>query len=249
MKKVALITGVMGGIGSATVNAFLEQGWRVFGLDRNVPEDNPTDVHYIDCDLADPTAIEKAISKVAGLVDRLDALVNNAAVQITKPLIEMSLEEWDLIMATNLRPAFLTAKLGYALLKQAQGTIIHVSSVHAVATSKDIAAYAASKGGLAALTRAMAIEFAEDGIRVNAVLPGAVDTPMLRDGLRRGHVGDGTDEELLEALGQKTVMGRVGTPEEIAQTILYLADSEKSGFMTGHHLIVDGGATIRLSTE
>jgi NAD(P)-dependent dehydrogenase (short-subunit alcohol dehydrogenase family) len=78
VKKVALITGVMGGIGSATANAFLEQGWRVFGLDRNAPEDNPTDVHYIDCDLADPTAIEKAISKVAGLVDRMDALVNNA---------------------------------------------------------------------------------------------------------------------------------------------------------------------------
>jgi NAD(P)-dependent dehydrogenase (short-subunit alcohol dehydrogenase family) len=161
----------------------------------------------------------------------------------------MTLDEWDLIMDTNLRPAFLLVKYCYPLLKQARGTVIHVSSVHAVATSKDIAAYAASKGGLVALTRAMAIEFAGDGIRVNAVLPGAVDTPMLRDGIRRGHVGDGTDEELLDALGRKTVMGRVGQPEEIAQTILYLADSEKSGFMTGHPLIVDGGATIRLSTE
>jgi NAD(P)-dependent dehydrogenase (short-subunit alcohol dehydrogenase family) len=102
------------------------------------------------------------------------------------------------------------------MLKRAMGAVINVSSVHAVATSKDIAAYAASKGGLVALTRAMAIEFADDGIRVNAILPGAVDTPMLRDGIRRGHVGDGTDEELLEALGQKTVMGRVGQPEEIA---------------------------------
>jgi glucose 1-dehydrogenase len=249
MKKVALITGVMGGIGSATANAFLEQGWQIFGLDRNAPEHSPKGAHYMVCDLADPIAIEKTFVEVCGMVDRVDALVNNAAVQITKPLIEMTLEEWDLTMATNLRPAFLTAKFGYDLLKRAQGTIIHVSSVHAVATSKDIAAYAASKGGLVTLTRAMAIEFADDGIRVNAVLPGAVDTPMLRDGLRRGHVGDGTDEELLEALGRNTVMGRVGQPEEIAQTIFYLADSQKAGFMTGHHLIVDGGATIRLSTE
>ena len=249
MKKVALITGVMGGIGSATANAFLEQGWQVFGLDRIAPDKSPAGAQYMVCDLSDPIAIEKTITKVSGMVDRIDALVNNAAVQITKPLIKMSIEEWDLIMATNLRPAFLTAKHCYDLLKHAKGTIIHVSSVHAVATSKDIAAYAASKGGLVALTRAMAIEFADDGIRVNAVLPGAVDTPMLRDGLRRGHVGDGADEELLEALGRNTVMGRVGQPEEIAQTILFLADSQKSGFMTGHHLIVDGGATIRLSTE
>lgn len=249
MKKVALVTGVMGGIGSATAEAFLADGWQVIGIDRDTPQVSHEDAHYLVCDLADPEAIETSISEISQTVDRLDALVNNAALQITKPLITMSLEEWDLIMATNLRPAFLTAKYAYPLLKQAKGTIINVSSVHAVATSKDIAAYAASKGGLVALTRAMAIEFADDGIRVNAVLPGAVDTPMLRDGLRRGHVGDGADEDLLHALGAKTVMGRVGNPEEIAQTILYLADPEKSGFMTGHPLIVDGGATIRLSTE
>jgi NAD(P)-dependent dehydrogenase (short-subunit alcohol dehydrogenase family) len=249
MKKVALITGVMGGIGSATMSAFLEQGWQVFGLDKGVPKESLDDANYLKCDLADPIAIEKTIAEITQSVDRMDALVNNAAAQITKPLTTMTLEEWDLIMETNLRPAFLTVKHSYPMLKRAKGTIINVSSVHAVATSKDIAAYAASKGGLVALTRAMAIEFADDGIRVNAILPGAVDTPMLRDGIRRGHVGDGTDEELLDALGQKTVMGRVGQPEEIAQTILYLADPQKSGFMTGHPLIVDGGATIRLSTE
>ena len=249
MKKIALVTGVMGGIGSATAEAFLAEGWQVFGLDRDAPKQSPDGAQYMICDLADPKAIEASVAEISASVDRLDALVNNAAVQITKPLITMSLEEWDLIMATNLRPAFLTVKYGYSLLKRAQGSVIHVSSVHAVATSKDIAAYAASKGALVALTRAMAIEFADDGIRVNAVLPGAVDTPMLRDGIRRGHVGDGTDEELLDALGRKTVMGRVGQPEEIAQTILFLADPLKSGLMTGHPLIVDGGATIRLSTE
>jgi len=249
MEKVALITGIMGGIGSATAKAFLAEGWQVFGLDRNVTDDSLEGARNLVCDLADPDAIEASIAEVAHSVDRLDALVNNAAVQITKPLITMTLEEWDLIMATNLRPTFLTAKFSYAMLKRVKGTIINVSSVHAVATSKDIAAYAASKGGLVALTRAMAIEFADDGIRVNAVLPGAVDTPMLRDGLRRGHVGEGTDEELLDALGRNTVIGRIAQPDEIARTILYLADPRKSGFMTGNPLIVDGGATIRLSTE
>jgi NAD(P)-dependent dehydrogenase (short-subunit alcohol dehydrogenase family) len=239
----------MGGVGSATASVFLDEGWQVFGLDRNAPGQSPEGARFMVCDLSEPEAIEEAVGEISQIVDHLDVLVNNAAIQICKPLVEMSLEEWDLTMATNLRPAFLTVKHAYPLLKQAKGTIINVSSVHAVATSKDIAAYASSKGGLLALTRAMAIEFAGDGIRANAILPGAVDTPMLREGLRRGHAGEGTDEELLLELGRNTVMGRVATPDEIAQTILFLADPSKSGFLTGTPLIADGGATIRLSTE
>jgi len=100
-----------------------------------------------------------------------------------------------------------------------------------------------------ALSRAMAIEFAPDNIRVNAILPGAVDTPMLRAGLGRGHVGHGDMQERLDNLARKTVNGRVGTPEEIAHAIYFLADNEQSSFMTGQALVVDGGATARLSTE
>jgi NAD(P)-dependent dehydrogenase (short-subunit alcohol dehydrogenase family) len=129
------------------------------------------------------------------------------------------------------------------------GAIVNVSSVHAVATSKHIAAYAASKGGMLALTRALAIELAPDNIRVNTVLPGAVDTSMLRDGLNRDHAGSGTAEERLENLARNTVSGKIGKPEEIAQTILFLADPEKSSFITGQPLVIDGGATARLSTE
>jgi NAD(P)-dependent dehydrogenase (short-subunit alcohol dehydrogenase family) len=121
--------------------------------------------------------------------------------------------------------------------------------VHAVASSKDIAAYAASKGGMLALTRAMAIEFAPVNVRVNAILPGAVDTPMLRSGLNRDHAGTGSLEERLENLARNTVSGKIGTPVEIAQAIFFLADGELSSFMTGQALIVDGGATARLSTE
>jgi NAD(P)-dependent dehydrogenase (short-subunit alcohol dehydrogenase family) len=136
------------------------------------------------------------------------------------------------------------------LLQEAGGgAIVNVSSVHAVQTSANIASYAASKGGLLALTRAMAIEFAPDNIRVNAILPGAVDTPMLHAGLGRGHVGAGDLHQRLENLASKTVNGRVGKPSEIASAIYFLADDQQSSFMTGQALIVDGGATARLSTE
>jgi NAD(P)-dependent dehydrogenase (short-subunit alcohol dehydrogenase family) len=137
----------------------------------------------------------------------------------------------------------------YPLLKIAQGSIVNVSSVHAIATSDQIAAYASSKGGLVAFTRACAIEFAPDQIRVNAVLPGAVNTPMLQSGLSRGHLSADDLEQQLQQLGQKTVNGRVGNPKEIAQSIYFLADSTQSSFMTGQTLVLDGGATAKLSTE
>ena len=127
--------------------------------------------------------------------------------------------------------------------------MVNVSSVHAVATSVNIATYAASKGGLLALTRAMAIEFAPDNIRVNAILPGAVDTPMLRSGLQRGHLAGSEITDRLDNLARKTVNGRIGEPREIAHAIYFLADSTQSSFMTGQALVVDGGATARLSTE
>jgi NAD(P)-dependent dehydrogenase (short-subunit alcohol dehydrogenase family) len=176
-------------------------------------------------------------------------LVNNAAIQIAKPLIQTTLEEWDALMAINLRAVFYGVQRAYPLLKAAHGAIVNVSSVHAVTTSADIASYAASKGALLSLTRAMAIEFAKDYVRVNAILPGAVDTPMLEAGLSRGHVTGGTLEDRKNDLARKHVIGRVGTPEEIAKAIVFLADNDQSSFMTGHPLIVDGGATIRLSTE
>jgi NAD(P)-dependent dehydrogenase (short-subunit alcohol dehydrogenase family) len=134
-------------------------------------------------------------------------------------------------------------------MRKCGGAIVNVSSVHALATSKNIAAYAASKGALLAFTRATAIELAPDNIRVNAVLPGAVDTPMLRAGLNRGHVKMGNIEDSVCELGKKHVLGRIGLPEEIGQTILFLADDERSSFITGHGLIVDGGAIAKLSTE
>ena len=246
-----LMTGAAGGIGRATVRVFAEEGWKVIGVDRATKfAEFPDDGVYIQADISLPEQQAEIYEKVSAVTSSLDAVVHNAAVQIAKPLIETTAEEWDLVMASNLRSVFLGAKMAYPLLKEGGGAaIVNVSSVHAVATSADIAAYAASKGGLLALTRAMAIEFAPDEIRVNAILPGAVDTPMLRAGFDRGHLGEGNVLERLENLARKTVNGRVGQPEEIARSIYFLADNNQSSFITGQALIVDGGATARLSTE
>ena len=249
--KTVLITGAAGGIGRATVELFSESGWRVIGVDRSAfGASFPETGLFIQADISEPKELEAIFTQAQSFSDRLDALVNNAAVQIAKPLLETSVEEWDEVMVSNLRVVFLAMKLAFPLFQSAGGgAVVNVSSVHAVATSANIASYAASKGGMLALTRAMAIEFAPDDIRVNAILPGAVDTPMLHAGLSRGHVGDGSLPERLENLANKTVIGRVGKPEEIAHAIYFLADNTQSSFMTGQALIVDGGATARLSTE
>ncbi len=249
--RTVLVTGASGGIGRATVRLFAKNCWHVIGVDR-MPfgGDFPQGGLFIQADNAEPQDVQRIYSEAQAFTDRLDALVNNAALQIAKPLLETSIEEWDRVMATNLRAAFLHARLAHPFLKKAGGgAIINVSSVHAVQTSANISAYAASKGGLLALTRAMAIEFAGDGIRVNAILPGAVDTPMLRAGLGRGHVSGEDIHARLENLARKTVNGRVGQPDEIAHVIYFLADGTQSSFMTGQAMVVDGGATARLSTE
>jgi NAD(P)-dependent dehydrogenase (short-subunit alcohol dehydrogenase family) len=249
--KTVLITGAGGGIGRATVHHFASKGWRVIGVDRaDFGEDFPANGRFIQADISRPESTEEIFRQARDFHPTLDALVNNAAIQVAKPLVETSVEEWDAVMASNLRSIFLFVKLAHPLLKAAGGgAVVNVSSVHAVATSANIAAYAASKGGLLALTRAAAIELAADNIRCNAVLPGAVDTPMLRAGLDRGHLQGEDILSRLDNLARKTVNGRVGKPEEIAHAIYFLADDEQSSFMTGQALIVDGGATARLSTE
>lgn len=251
ISKTVLITGAAGGIGRATVALFAQLGWRVIGVDRaDYGADFPVNGLFIQSDVSLADNIEAIFFQARGFTDRLDALVNNAAVQVAKPLLETSLEEWNTVLASNLSSVFLAVKLAHPLFKIASGgAIVNVSSVHAIATSANIAAYAASKGGILALTRAMAIEFAPDNIRVNAVLPGAVDTPMLRAGLNRGHVSGGDILERLDNLARKTVNGRIGKPEEIAHAIYFLADEVQSSFMTGQALVIDGGATARLSTE
>lgn len=276
--RAVLITGAAGGIGIATVATFLSKGWYVIGVDRapvSVNQDWLEEAMYQTNDRADGnfqadffqrTVFIQADISLHGEMENiftqasthlnsvglpgLKALINNAAIQIAKPIVETNVEEWDAVMASNLRSVFLGAKLAHPLLKAAGGgAIVNVSSVHAIQTSANIASYAASKGGLLALTRAMAIEFAPDNIRVNAILPGAVDTAMLRRSMSSRGLSEGSLNERLENLARKTVIGRIGQPGEIAHAIYFLADDITSSFMTGQALVVDGGATARLSTE
>jgi NAD(P)-dependent dehydrogenase (short-subunit alcohol dehydrogenase family) len=250
MAKVVCITGVAGGIGAATAEIFAQADWDVVGVDcRHNSSRTDSIGRFIRADLINPKNIEKIFEEIAEREGRLDVLVNNAAIQIVKPLVDLDSEEWDMLMAVNVRAAYLAIKYAFPLLRRQGGSVINVSSVHAIATSKSMAAYAASKGALAALTRAAAIELAEDKIRVNAVLPGAVDTAMLKASLsRESQMGKDTNN-LKRSLGLKHALGRIGRPEEIAETIMFLADNRRSSFITGQCFIVDGGATARLSTE
>jgi NAD(P)-dependent dehydrogenase (short-subunit alcohol dehydrogenase family) len=232
---IAVVTGAAGGIGSATCTLLEELGWQVAAVDRRpiVGHENA-----LQLDIADSSAVSDALSALP----RVDALVNNAAVQLYKPIVETTASEWDTVHAINLRAAFLCLQAVHAQLVAAQGSVVNVSSVHASATSSSIAAYAATKGGLTAFTRAAAIELAPFGVRVNAVLPGAVDTPALREGFSRQ-----TNAE--QRLIAQTPLGRIGQPRDIAQAIAFLIDRDRSAFITGQNLVIDGGALARLSTE
>lgn len=244
MTRRVLITGVCGGVGRATAARFRADGWSTVGVDRRDPPDGLQVDEFVKLDIAS-TAVAHTVAEIAG--DRLDALVNNAAMQIEKPLVDTDTASWDDVLATNVRGPFLATKGAAEALRRAHGSVVNVSSVHAVATSGGVAAYAASKGGLAAFTRAAALELAPE-VRVNAVLPGAVDTPMLRAGIGRWAAPDEV-ETALEGLARRTPLGRIGDPAEIAEVILFLSDGARSSFITGQTIVADGGVTARLSSE
>jgi glucose 1-dehydrogenase len=243
IRRIVVVTGAAGGIGRATVEVFNRNDWFVVGVDRATDRLPGTD-RFIQADLSDAESIESTFAGLADL-DHIDALVNNMGVQISKAVTSTTPTEWDTVMSTNLRAAYMATRLAYPMMRGHEGAIVNVSSVHAVATSRGAAAYATSKGALVALTRASALDLAGDRIRVNAVLPGAVGTSMLLSGL----LTEGERAEAIRALESRTPLGRIGRANEIAEAILFLADHERSSFITGQILIADGGATARLSTE
>lgn len=247
-ERWVLITGVCGGIGRATAARFKTAGWSVIGVDRAEPTE------ALDVDRFELTDVSQS-KEVAALFDRLTtdmsglhALVNNAATQVNKPIVETSDEDWEMIINTNVRSAFQCIRDANPLLKAVRGAVVNVASVHAIATSMNVAVYAISKGALVALTRSAALELAADGVRCNAVLPGAIDTKMLREGLDRRPNPDGAEGNL-RILAQRTPLGFVASADDIAPSIVHLADNEQSKYTTGQMLVLDGGATIRLSTE
>lgn len=247
MKKTVIITGACGGIGRGAVAAFRTAGWHVIGIDQAPAPDDLLVDEFVRADLAHERGVASIRSEL-GHIDRLDALVNNAALQINQPLVLTTDEEWSEVMNTNVRSAFQMIREFHPALSAVRGAVVNVSSVHAVATSMNVAVYAISKGALVALTRSAALELAAEGIRCNAVLPGAVMTPMLEAGLSRRPHPDGPTGNL-DALIARTPLGFVASPEQVAPTIVHLADTELSPYTTGQMMVVDGGATIRLGTE
>lgn len=234
MTPLAVVTGAASGIGAAICDRLESDGWEVVAIDRQ-PMARPG---ALQLDLADTASLIQQLENLP----RADALVNNAALQLSKPLLQTSVEEWDRLLAVNLRAPFLCIRSMAPQLIAARGSVVNVSSVHATATSVSMAAYAASKGGLAAFTRAAALELAPHGVRVNAVAPGAVETPALRGTLDR-------HPHMERALLERTPLGRIGQPREIAQAVAFLLNGRRSGFMTGQCIVIDGGATARLSSE
>ena len=233
MTRTAVVTGAGSGIGAATAELLAVGEWRVVGIDRKWPNGEPEDA--ITLDLRDHAALREAI----GSLEEVDALVNNAAVMTKAPLAELDAATISATLDVNLTAAIVAAGAALPALQARSGSIVNVASVHALASGGGLAAYAAAKGGLVAFTRAAAVELGPLGIRVNAVVPGAVDTAMLLPGA----TGDARREGLA-GLGSQTPLGRVADPVDIAQAIAFLADRERASFITGETLVVDGGITL-----
>lgn len=242
MTRRAFITGIGGGIGSATAAAFAADGWSVAGVDVAERDEPAYEVRAID--VGAPGAEDRLRDYLAEL-DGVDAVVNAAGIQNTGPAVDTVDAEWDRIMAVNVRGAMWVSRAALPLLRASRGAVVNVSSVHAVATTRGAAAYAASKAALVAMTRSLALEWAPE-VRVNCVLPGAIDTPMLAAGLTRD--GGDPDGDPMRTLAEQIPLGRVGQPADVARAIVFLADAEQSAFVTGQTLVVDGGVLAGLRT-
>jgi len=237
--KVALVTGAARGIGLATARRFLAEGWRVALLDikhellheavAGLAE--PDDTLALCCDVSDAKAVGVAIDQVRSRFGRLDALVNNAGVAVFAPLLETSDEDWNRILAVNLTGAFLCTKAATPLMRDHGGAIVNITSISGVRASALRTAYGTSKAGLAHLTKQLAVELASLGIRVNAVAPGPVDTAMAK----AVHTPD-----IRADYHDAIPLNRYGLEEELAEAIFFLS-CERSSYITGQILAVDGG--------
>ncbi len=241
MKRVVVVTGAAGGIGAACAEYFEDRGWLAVRTDRKAGSGN-TDIV---CDVSIESEVQALFKQIIETHGRLDALVNNAAVQLVKPLEATTLEEWNLVMASNIGASFLCSREAAFYLRESSGAIVNIGSVHSVTTSPGLAAYVTSKGALMAMSRALALELAPK-VRVNCVMPGATRTEMLMMGLARSHK---PIEDAERELAERHPLRRIGAPAEIASAVEFLADHERSSFITGQTLIVDGGATAQLRTE
>jgi NAD(P)-dependent dehydrogenase (short-subunit alcohol dehydrogenase family) len=236
-KPVALVTGGANGIGRAICRHLLAAGWRVgivdlpdSGLRRIFPE-RQRNVLTIAGDAGEEETAARAVGAIVDRFGQLDGLVSNAGIMIRKPLRQLTLTEWWRVLDTNLTAAFLFARAAEKPLRKARGAIVTIASTRALMSEPNTESYAASKGGLLALTHALALSFGPE-VRVNCVSPGWIETKNYTALRRKDHT--------------QHPAGRVGKPDDIAEIIAWLLDGERSGFVTGANFVIDGGMTRKM---
>jgi NAD(P)-dependent dehydrogenase (short-subunit alcohol dehydrogenase family) len=232
--KVILVTGAGSGIGRATAHRFAEEGGKVLIIDRNEEGGNETvkmikeeggEAKFCKADVGIEAEIKNCIDTALSTWNRIDVMVNNAAMMTFKKIVDLSSEEWDKVLTVNLKSVFLFCK--YAIPHMKNGAIVNVSSVHAHETTSNVIPYAASKGAMEAFSRGVSLEYQPSQVRINCIAPGAVDTPMLWN---NPNVKSGAEK----------VEGAIGKPEQLAAAICFLA-SDDASFINGTTLVVDGG--------
>ena len=247
--KVALVTGAAGGMGRATALAFAAAGAQIVAADIAADEgkrtvelirENGGEAVFAHADVSKASDVEAAVAQAVDTYGGLDYAANVAAIEIeTAPLADCDEEVFDRLVAVNLKSIFLCLKYEIrAMLARGGGSIVNIASTNSFRPQPNQAAYTATKHGVVGLTKAAAIDYAKHGIRINAVAPGAIDTPMLRSAM----AARGRDEA--DVVDRLSLVGRFGTPDEIANAVLWLC-SERATFTVGHVLAVDGGYLAR----
>ncbi len=229
MTRTVLITGAAHGIGAAIAARLAVEDWRVVVADRDPNGAAPAGGRTVTCDVADEQAVRELIDGIAAQEKRLDAVICNAGMMIRKPIAQLSLAEWSQVLDTNLTSTFLLVRAAESFLRSARGAVVTIASTRARMSEPDTEAYAASKGGLVALTHALAISLGPE-VRVNCISPGWIYT--------KGDPPRSEDHAFHPA-------GRVGTPDDIAALAAFLVGAD-SGFVTGAEFVVDGGVTRKM---
>ena len=246
--KAALISGGNSGIGRAIATLFAAEGAQVVIAARNEARGHETvetiaksggQAIFVYCDVRKAEDCQKAVGSAIELFGQLDVLVNNAGIIYRATVVNTTEEEWDDTMYTNVKSAYLMSKHAIPwMIKGGGGVIINIASYYGIVGGREAAAYCASKGAMVLLTKALALDHAAQNIRVNCVCPGSVDTPMLNQEMEEL----GGVEKLRPLFEAKHPLGRICSPEEVAQAVLFLA-SDDSAFVTGSSLVIDGGIT------
>ena len=246
--KVAIVTGSARGIGEGIARVFSREGASVVVADileidgkkiADELKDKVGNAVFVKTDVSESKSVQNMIQTTITKFGKLDILVNNAGYHISKNIEETSEEEWELIINTNLRSTFLCSKYAIPYLRKTKGCIINISSMVGLVGQSNAGAYSATKGGQIAMSKGMALDFAPDGIRVNTICPGWIQTPLVEDWFSQQKNPDASRAYIYGV----HPLGRIGTPEECGLASLYLA-SDDSGFITGITLNIDGGVTL-----